>query len=131
MPKASKATASEHVEVEGYEGHIEKLAGGYTVAFERYTADADLGPLFRGLPDDRCQAAHWGYVIHGKVSFQPRPRGDLRDRRRLLRAARPHPGAVRGHGGRRVQPDRGAGPHVRGRDSEHGGAVRMTSATST
>src|SRR5215208_2781201 len=42
MPKASKATASEHVQVEGYEGHLEKLEGGYTVAFERYTADADL-----------------------------------------------------------------------------------------
>jgi hypothetical protein len=35
MPKASKATASEHVQVEGYEGHLEKLEGGYTVAFER------------------------------------------------------------------------------------------------
>jgi hypothetical protein len=50
MPKASKATASEHVEVEGYEGHLEKLeGGGYTVAFERYTADADLSPFFAGL----------------------------------------------------------------------------------
>ena len=55
MPKASKETATEHVEVEGYEGHLEKLEGGYTVAFERYTADADLTPFFAGLPDDRCQ----------------------------------------------------------------------------
>ena len=70
MPKASKATATEHVEVEGYEGHLEKLEGGYTVAFERYTADADLTPFFAGLPDDRCQAPHWGYVIAGKVSFK-------------------------------------------------------------
>ena len=30
MPKASKATASESVEVEGYEGHIENFEGGYT-----------------------------------------------------------------------------------------------------
>ena len=70
MPKASKGSASEHVEVEGYEGHIEKLAGGYTVAFERYTADADLAPLFTGLPDDRCQCPHWGYVIKGQVTFK-------------------------------------------------------------
>jgi glyoxylate utilization-related uncharacterized protein len=70
MPKASKETASETVQVEGYEGHIENLEGGYTVAFETYTADADLTPLFRGLPDDRCQAEHWGYVIKGKVTFK-------------------------------------------------------------
>jgi hypothetical protein len=70
MPKASKATASEHMELEGYEGHFENLAGGYTVGFERYTADADLTPLFAGLPDDRCQCPHWGYVIRGKVTFR-------------------------------------------------------------
>ena len=70
MPRASKDTASEHIEVEGYEGHLEKLEGGYTVAFERYSADADLTPFFAGLPDDRCQAPHWGYVISGKVTFK-------------------------------------------------------------
>ena len=70
MPKASKSTATEIVEVEGYEGSIEHFEGGYTVAFEKYTADADLGAFFEGLPDDRCQAAHWGYVIEGKVAFK-------------------------------------------------------------
>jgi mannose-6-phosphate isomerase-like protein (cupin superfamily) len=70
MPKASKETASETVQVEGYEGHIEKFEGGYTVAFETYTEDADLTPFFTGLPDDRCQAEHWGYVIKGKVTFK-------------------------------------------------------------
>ena len=70
MPKASKSTASETVEVEGYEGHIENFEGGYTVAFEKYTADADLTPFFKGLLDDQCQAAHWGYVINGKVTFK-------------------------------------------------------------
>jgi hypothetical protein len=70
MPKASKSTASDSMQVEGYEGHYENFDGGYTVAFETYTQDADLGDLFKGLPDDRCQAAHWGYVIKGKVSFK-------------------------------------------------------------
>ena len=70
MPKASKNSASETVEVEGYEGHLEKLKGGYTVAFEKYTADADLAEYFTGLPDDRCQSAHWGYVLTGKVTFK-------------------------------------------------------------
>jgi hypothetical protein len=70
MPKASKATASDTFNAEGYEGHLEALRGGYTVAFETYTADADLAPLMKGLPDDRCQASHWGYVMSGKVTFR-------------------------------------------------------------
>jgi hypothetical protein len=70
MPKASKATASDSMQVEGYEGHFENFDGGYTVGFETYTADADMAELFRGLPDDRCQCEHWGYVIKGKVSFK-------------------------------------------------------------
>ena len=70
MPKASKQSASQVVEVEGYEGHIEELPGGFTVAFETYTVDADLAPFFDGLPDGQCQAAHWGYVVSGKVSFR-------------------------------------------------------------
>ena len=69
MPKASRTTASEHMELEGYEGHFEHWEGGYSVGFERYTADADLAPFFVGLPDDRCQCPHWGYVLSGKVMF--------------------------------------------------------------
>ncbi len=69
MPKASKATASDAVQVEGYEGHFENFDGGYTVGFETYTADADMGELFKGLPDDRCQCEHWGYVIKGKLKI--------------------------------------------------------------
>ena len=70
MPKASKATASEHVVLEGYEGHLARFEGGYTVAFERYTEDADLTPFYAGLPDDRCQAPHWGYVVSGKLTVR-------------------------------------------------------------
>jgi len=70
MPKASKETASESLQVEGYEGHFENFEGGYTVGFETYTQDADLSPFFDGLPDNRCQCEHWGYVIKGKVSFK-------------------------------------------------------------
>ena len=70
MPKASKEHASEHETVEGYEGHFEPFAGGWTVAFETYTEDADLSPLFKGLPGDQCQCEHMGYVIAGKVAFR-------------------------------------------------------------
>ncbi len=27
----------------------------------------DVTPLVKGLPDDRCSAPHWGYVIKGQV----------------------------------------------------------------
>jgi len=68
MPKASKATTTEHIEVPGYEGHTSDL-GGITVAWESYTADTDLAPMLVGLPDDRCQSEHWGYVFEGKILF--------------------------------------------------------------
>jgi hypothetical protein len=70
MPKASKQTASEHETLEGYEGHFEHFEGGWSVGFETYTQDADLTPLFKGLPDDRCQCKHMGYVITGRVAFR-------------------------------------------------------------
>jgi len=70
MPKASKTSASESVEVEGYEGHFENFEDNYTVGFETYSADADLTPFFAGLPNDQCQCEHWGYVIKGKLTFK-------------------------------------------------------------
>jgi hypothetical protein len=70
MPKASKTTASEDQAMEGYEGHYENFDGGWTVAFETYTADADLAPFFQGLPNDECQCEHMGYVVKGKVAFR-------------------------------------------------------------
>ena len=70
MTNASRETASEEVEVPGYQGHMQKLEGGYTVAFETYTDDTDLSPFFEGLPDNQCQSAHWGYVFEGRVGFK-------------------------------------------------------------
>jgi hypothetical protein len=69
MPRASKATASQTEAMEGFEGRYEEL-GGYTVGFESYSADMDAAPVFQGLPDDRCQCPHWGYVVKGKVGFR-------------------------------------------------------------
>lgn len=69
MGKTSKAASTSNESMEGYEGHFTEI-GDTTVAYETYTADADLAPLFAGLPDDRCQATHYGYVITGKVAFK-------------------------------------------------------------
>jgi hypothetical protein len=69
MPKVSRNTASHSVQLEGLDVRLEHLEGGYSVCFESHTADADLGALFRGLPDDRCPLPRWGYVVKGKVGF--------------------------------------------------------------
>ena len=70
MSKASKATASQVEEVPGqFEGRYEEL-GGYTVGFERFDEAMDPAPLFRGLPDDRCQSPHWGIVQSGEITFR-------------------------------------------------------------
>jgi len=70
MPKVSRETASDTLTMDGYEGRYENLDGGYTVGFESYTEDADLAEFFHGLPDDRCQCPHWGYVMKGKVTYK-------------------------------------------------------------
>ncbi len=67
--KASKDSAGQTETMAGFEGHWQDL-GGYTVGFESYTADADPGELFRGLPGDRCQCPHWGYVLKGKLVYR-------------------------------------------------------------
>ena len=69
MGKLSKAMASEHLEAPGYNGDIGEIEG-YTVAFERYTEDSYLSPLFVGLPNDHCQCPHWGTVLTGTLTYR-------------------------------------------------------------
>ena len=37
------------------------------VGFETYSEDFDLTPLLKGLPDDRCQCPHFGYLLKGRM----------------------------------------------------------------
>ena len=69
MPKASKETASQVEDMGVMEGRYEH-ADGYVIGFETFREDADATPLFKGLPDDRCQSPHWGYVFTGRVTFK-------------------------------------------------------------
>jgi hypothetical protein len=51
--------------LDGYEGrHVD--AGGIRIAFESMPAQfpPDESP-FKGLPHDRCQCDHWGYLFKG------------------------------------------------------------------
>jgi hypothetical protein len=69
MPKVSAATASQVEDMGVMEGRYEQL-DGYTVGFESFREQIDATPLFKGLPDDRCQSPHWGYVLRGRVTFK-------------------------------------------------------------
>jgi hypothetical protein len=69
MPKLSKGTAPRVEDAGVMVGHYGQL-DGYTVGFEHFRAEADAAPLFKGLPDDRCQSPHWGYVVNGRITFR-------------------------------------------------------------
>ena len=69
MPKVSRETASQVEDMGVMEGRYEQL-GDYVVGFESFRDDADATPLLGGLPDDRCQSPHWGYIVKGKVIFK-------------------------------------------------------------
>jgi hypothetical protein len=76
MPKLSKSSAAHVEELGVMVGHYGEL-DGYTVGFEQFREDADGTPLFKGLPDDRCQSPHWGYVIAGRVTFRYADRDEV------------------------------------------------------
>ena len=69
MPKTSKQTAPNVEDMGVMVGHYDEL-DGYTVGFETFREDADATPFMKGLPDDRCQSPHWGYVVSGSVTFK-------------------------------------------------------------
>ena len=68
MPKVSRdsATQGEFGPVIDRSGRLE----GYSVNFTKFREDIDATPLMRGLPDDRCQCPHWGYVVDGRLTFR-------------------------------------------------------------
>jgi hypothetical protein len=69
MPRTSKADAPLALDEPMIEARYAEL-DGYTVGFETHKADMDPGPLFHGLPDDRCQCPHWGVVLSGRIVFR-------------------------------------------------------------
>src|SRR5436190_11130088 len=69
MPRTRKDEAPVLVDVPVFEGRYVEL-DDYTVSFETFRDDADGTPLFRGLPDDRCQCPHWGVVVSGELRLR-------------------------------------------------------------
>ncbi|MDR7485652.1 MAG: cupin domain-containing protein [Armatimonadota bacterium] len=51
--------------------------GGNTVEFGQFNQTVDPAPFFKGLPDDRCQCPHWGYVIKGRLRYRFKDREEI------------------------------------------------------
>ena len=66
MPSAGRGELPEQEIAPGYASRFADW-GGVTVAFEHATAGQDASAMVKGLPDDRCQAPHWGYLFSGRV----------------------------------------------------------------
>ncbi len=66
MPSASSDELPLTEIVPGYSSRLADW-GGITVAFEQARAGQDASSMVKGLPDDRCQAPHWGYLFSGTM----------------------------------------------------------------
>ncbi len=67
--RSARQTTSKHLDLDGIEAHYGAL-DGYTVSFEFSAHDQDPAPLFTGLPDNACQACHWGVVLEGTLAIR-------------------------------------------------------------
>jgi hypothetical protein len=76
MPKVSKDSATQGGEFGPVTDRNDQIEG-YTVNFVSFEQDIDASPLLKGLPDDRCQCPHWGYVLKGKVTFHYADRDEV------------------------------------------------------
>ena len=67
MPSASHDQIELQEIAPGYSSRFTDW-GGITVAFEKAHAGQDASAMVRGLPDDRCQAPHWGFLFSGRIA---------------------------------------------------------------
>ena len=69
MPKVSRDSATGGGEFGPVTDRSDQIEG-YSVNFTTFHQDIDATPLMKGLPDDRCQCPHWGYVVSGRMTFR-------------------------------------------------------------
>ncbi|MBY8870765.1 cupin domain-containing protein [Micromonospora sp. PLK6-60] len=69
MPKVSRESATKSEEVGPVKDRFE-IIDGYSVNFTAFEEDIDATPLLKGLPGDRCQCPHWGYVFKGTMTVR-------------------------------------------------------------
>ena len=68
MPSVARDRIAETADYGVVEDRHEDVEG-ITIQFLTFREDVDSTPLLRGLPDDRCNCLHWGYVFKGKLTF--------------------------------------------------------------
>ena len=73
MPKVSRESAVNVADMGAAEDRGDEL-DGYAVTFVTIRQDADLAPMLKGLPDDRCQCPHWGLCLlrHADLALRRR-----------------------------------------------------------
>ena len=69
MPKVSRDSATQGGDFGPVSDRSDQLED-YTVGFTTFREDIDATPLMKGLPDERCQSPHWGYIIKGSMTFR-------------------------------------------------------------
>lgn len=69
MPKVSRESATKSEEVGPVRDRFEVL-DGYSANFTAFLEDIDATPLLKGLPGDKCQCPHWGYVFKGSMTVR-------------------------------------------------------------
>jgi len=79
MPSASSDELPLQEVAPGYSSRLADW-GGMTVGLEAAPAGTDASSMLKGLPGDRCQARHWGYLISGRLVV------DYGDRTEVVRA---------------------------------------------
>ncbi len=69
MPKVSRESATQGGDFGPVTDRSDQLEH-YTVGFTTFREDIDATPLMKGLPDERCQSPHWGYILKGSMTFR-------------------------------------------------------------
>lgn len=76
MPRANLTQTPVAFDEDMIEIRLTELAD-YSCSFEKHKTDSDPAPLYVGLPDDRCQCTHLGYVVKGKIVWQYADRDEI------------------------------------------------------
>jgi hypothetical protein len=76
MPRTSRESAREIADHGIVEDRSDEL-DGYAVGFTTFRQDIDHAALLKGLPDDRCQCPHWGYLFNGRMTVSYADRDEV------------------------------------------------------
>ena len=94
-----------------------------------FRQDIDGTPLLKGLPGDRCQCPHWGYVLKGRLTYRFADHEEVFEAGDAFYLPPGHvPLAEAGQRVRAVQPQRRAAGRRGDDDEEHAGDAGRLSA---